>query len=64
MASNIFQRLPDIFFSEKPTDGKEYIKILGRDDNQRVYKYIRRDYVNNVDNLNAYILTFWNCKIK
>ena len=54
MASNIFQRLPDIFFSEKPTDGKEYIKILGRDDNQRVYKYIRRDYVNNVDNLNAY----------
>ena len=56
MSSNIFQRLPEIFFDCKPDDGKEYIRILGRDNNERVYKYIRRDYVNNVENLNAYKL--------
>lgn len=54
MSSNIFQRLQEIFYDEKPEDGREYIKILGRDGNQRVYKYIRRDYVNDVENLNAY----------
>ena len=54
MSSNIFQRLPEIFFDEKPDDGKEYIKILGRDGNRRVYKYIRKSYVNDVSNLNAY----------
>lgn len=54
MSSNIFQRLPEIFFDEKPDDGKEYIKILGRDGNRRVYKYIRKTYVNDVSNLNAY----------
>ncbi len=28
-----------------------YIKILGRENNQRTYKWIRRDYVNDVTNL-------------
>lgn len=54
MASNIFDRLPDIFHDKMPDDGKDYIKILGRCNNQRVYKYIRRDYVNDVDNLDYY----------
>ena len=54
MSSNIFQRLPEIFYDEIPKDGKEYIKILGREGSKRVYKYIRRDYANNVANLNAY----------
>lgn len=54
MSSNIFQRLPEIFYDVKPEDEKEYIKILGRDNNERVYKYIRRDYVNKVENLDSY----------
>lgn len=54
MSSNIFQRLPEIFFDKKPNDGKEYIQILGRENNLRVYKYIRRDYVNNPINLQSY----------
>lgn len=56
MASNIFDRLPGIFFDQKPDDGNEYIKILGRENNKRIYKYIKRVYVNNVDNLNFYKL--------
>lgn len=51
MSTNIFDRLPQIFYDEKPNDGQEYIQILGRENNSRVYKYIRKDYVNNVKNL-------------
>lgn len=54
MASNIFQRLPEIFFDDLPKDGNEYIKILGREGNRRIYKYIRREYVNDVANLMFY----------
>lgn len=54
MSSNIFQRLPDIFCDEQPDDGKEYIRILGRNNNQRIYKYTRKDYVNDVKNLYSF----------
>lgn len=54
MSSNIFDRLPEIFFDNKPIDENEYIKILGRAENRRIYKYIRRDYINDVDNLGYY----------
>lgn len=47
MSTNIFERLPQIFFDKKPNDDISYIRILGREKNQRVYKYIREDYVNN-----------------
>lgn len=54
MSTNIFERLPQIFYNEKPNDGAEYIKILGREKNERVYKYIKREYVNDVINLDKY----------
>ncbi len=54
MSTNIFERLPQIFFTEKPQDSFEYISILGREKNQRLYKFIRRDYVNEVVNLDKY----------
>lgn len=54
MASNIFQRLPEIFSDDFPKDGNEYVKVLGREENRRIYKYIRREYVNNVENLMSY----------
>lgn len=54
MASNIFDNLPDLFFDEKPEDGNEYIRILGRVDSNRVFKFIRKDYVNKVENLDYY----------
>ena len=40
MSTNIFERLPQIFFDKKPNDGEEYIQILGRANNERVYKYL------------------------
>ena len=44
LRTNIFERVPEIFFDAKPDDG-EYVQILGRLDNKRFYKWIRRDYV-------------------
>ena len=54
VSTNIFERLPQIFFDEKPNDGKDYIRILGRIDNTRTMKFVRRDYIREVENLNGY----------
>lgn len=56
MSTNIFDRLPQVFFNIKPNDCYKYIRILGRENNQRVYKYIRSDYVNEPENLYSYKL--------
>ena len=54
VSSNIMSLLPELFYDEKPLDGKEYIKILGRSKNKRIAKYIRREYIKKVDNLDFY----------
>ena len=54
LSSNIFSRLPEVFFDKKPNDGYDYVKILGRDNSERVYKYIRTDYIRTTENLNKY----------
>jgi hypothetical protein len=54
MSTNIFDRLPQIFYDEKPNDKDEYIKILGRQNNERVFKYVKRKYVNNPLTLEKY----------
>lgn len=54
MATNIFDRLPMVFFNEKPFDDLEYARIWGRQDNVRVMKYIRREYINKVVNFDKY----------
>ena len=45
LRSNIFERLPEIFFDAAPDDGNEYIQIYGRQNNKRVCKWFRSDYV-------------------
>ena len=54
MSSNIMKLIPIIFYDKEPNDGKTYIKILGRTNNKRIYKYIRRNYGKSSDNLNIY----------
>lgn len=56
MASNIFERIPEIFFDQIPDNTCQYVKIFGRLNNKRIYKYIRRDYINDVENLELYKL--------
>lgn len=55
MSTNIFERLPYIFLDKRPVAG-DYISILGRENNQRVVKWIKRTYVNEVSNLGSYKL--------
>lgn len=38
-----------IFFENKPTDEYEYVKVLGRYQNERAIHYIRKDYINEPD---------------
>lgn len=54
MSSNIFERLPQIFYDVEPHDEKDYMRILGRKNNERIYKFIRKDYVRETINTNSY----------
>ena len=55
--SNAFSIFPEVFFDSPPDDG-DYIRILGREDNKRGWKYIKRKYVTDVSNLDAYKVFF------
>lgn len=52
IGSNIFDKLPEIF-TDSPQD-KDCIRIYGRQNNERTYKWIKRAYVQEHDNLNKY----------
>ena len=56
LKSNVLEKLPEIFHEELPADGYEYIAIMGRVGNERAFRYIRREYINNVVNLDKYKL--------
>lgn len=44
IVSSVMEKLPEVFLDE-PTGDHKYVRFLGRLKNQRVYKYIRRDYL-------------------
>ena len=52
IGSNIFDKLPEIF-TDSPKD-EDCIRIYGRQNNERVYKWIKKAYVQDHDNLNKY----------
>lgn len=56
LKSNCMEKLTMIFHTMKPNDKKEYVSIIGRVENERVWRYIRRDYINDVSNLDRYKL--------
>ena len=43
-----------IYFESKPDDGKEYIQIIGLLGNQRVYRCVRKDYINRPSGFISY----------
>ena len=54
ITTNIFDLLPDLFFDQNPNDGEEYCCLLGRQKNERVYKYIKLKYIDVPDNYYKY----------
>ena len=45
LKSNVFEKMPEPFYIDKPTDNEEYIKVLGRKNNERTYRYIKKIYI-------------------
>ena len=44
IVSSILEKLPSVFL-DTPTQTEEYVRFLGRINNQRIYKYIKRKYL-------------------
>lgn len=53
LQSNSFDKFPEVFLEERPSDG-DYVRVLGRAQNTRCWRYIRRSYINDVINLGKY----------
>lgn len=59
LGSNIIEKLDEIiFFEKKPNDGQNYIRIIGRKNNKRCNRYIKRKYIANHENLDKFKLLF------
>lgn len=54
LKSNVFEKIPHVFFDEKPGNDNDYVRIYGREKNTRIYRYIKAEYVNEVINLWKY----------
>lgn len=54
ITTNIFDKLSSFIYITKPNDGNDYIELYGRQNNERKFAWIRRDYVDNHDNLDKY----------
>ncbi len=57
LRTSAFKKIENIFFNFIPNDGYEYIGIYGLENNRRVKKYVRRDYISGgkdiIDNYNV-----------
>ena len=54
VSTNAFENVAFLFYDELPHDGHEYIKVLGRVQSRRVFRWIRRDYFAGPDNLRKF----------
>ena len=54
ISTNAFREMPILFMETKPQDGSDYIELLGNLNGERVYRWFRRDYLKDVDNLLKY----------
>ena len=55
VGSGAFKILTDvIFFENEPADGKEYVQVLGLLNNQRVYYWVEKRYLNTPENFEKY----------
>ena len=52
--SNIFDKMPEVFFEQMPNDCKQYVQLYGLANNIRTYKWIRKEYIEEHDNLNKW----------
>lgn len=51
ISTNIFDGINFIFFDSNPEDGKDYLRIYGIQNNERVFKWVRANYIEQHPNL-------------
>ena len=54
LTSNILDKNPDLFFETKPNDGCEYVMVFGRQNGERVFRFIKKKYLQNPNALMKY----------
>jgi len=54
VGSNVFTKLAEVFADEPKHDGKQYVKVLGRQDDKRLMKWIDKRYVSPHENLDKW----------
>lgn len=54
IAPSCFDRMPKLFTIEKPNDTHQYVRVLGIQNAERIYRWFRKDYINVVDNIDKY----------
>jgi hypothetical protein len=53
--SRAFDRLSSVYFTERPTDGRAYVRVLGLDPRKkRSFRWIRSDYITGPDALQKF----------
>lgn len=50
----LLNNFSELFFDEMPNDGHEYTKIIGRQNNERIYKYFRSDWITKPESHEKY----------
>lgn len=58
ISTSAFERMPKLFTETKPDDENEYIQMYGNFNNNRVYRWFRKDYLSPIDNLYKYKVIF------
>jgi hypothetical protein len=54
VSTNAFDRLAFLFHADRPEDGREYVRVFGRLNGARVYRWIRRDYFDGPASFNKF----------
>ncbi|MQS89719.1 Eco57I restriction-modification methylase domain-containing protein [Companilactobacillus mishanensis] len=54
VSSSIFTRYPEVFFENDPQDGEQYVRIYGRQSGERLYRWVKKDYVSSHPNLDKW----------
>ncbi len=54
--ANIFEKMPEFFYDENQINNEEFVLVYGRENNKRVYKAIRREFIKKNKQLDAYKL--------
>lgn len=56
--ANAFGRLPFLFHMDRPSDGHEYVQILGLYERKRTIRWLRRDYITGPASFDAFKVAF------